>query len=120
VSWLGIDLGTSVCKAAAFTADGRLIASASREYSTLRPAPGLSELDSGEVWRKTREIIAEVAAKTGCDPIRALCVSSMGEAVVPVSKDRRLLANSILSSDIRGAEYADALRRDVGEERLCG
>ena len=118
MSLLGIDLGTSVCKAAAFSSEGRLLASASREYATHHPAPGYAELDSAEVWRKTRAIVSEVAGQTAGDPIRALCVSSMGEALVPVSRDRRLLANSILSSDARGAEYAEALRRDFGEERF--
>ena len=68
---------------AAFAVDGRCLAMARREYPTRHPEPGHAELDSQEVWQKTRDTIAEVAAATRRDPISALCVSSMGEACVP-------------------------------------
>lgn len=118
MSLLGIDVGTTVCKAAAFSAEGRCLALAAREYPTLHPAPGYAELDSALVWQHTRTVIADVAAQTATDPITALCVSSCGEAVAPLSRDRRLLGHSILSSDVRGAEYADALRETFGREAL--
>jgi xylulokinase len=113
---LGIDIGTTQCKAAAFGVDGRCLAIASREHRTLHPAPGRAELDSAAVWSCLRETIAEIAAKTRSDPITALCVGAMGEAVVPVSRDRRILGPSILSCDDRGGEYAQALARDFGQE----
>jgi xylulokinase len=118
VSLLGIDVGTSICKAAAFSTDGRCLAFAAREYPTLHPAPGYAELDSAQVWRLTREAIAEVAAQTAADPITALCVSSCGEALVPLSRDRRIIGPAILSSDVRGAEYAEALGAAFGAEAL--
>ncbi|MFA5203919.1 MAG: FGGY family carbohydrate kinase [Lentisphaeria bacterium] len=113
---MGIDLGTSVCKAAAFSEDGRCLALAAREY----PAPpataaGLAELDSQAVWRCTREVIAEVAAATRHDPVTALCAGSMGEAMVPVSRHLKLQGNSILCSDARGSEHVAALERDFGQ-----
>ena len=75
MSWLGIDVGTTGCKAAAYDGSGRRIDSAYHEYRTLHPRPGWSELDSVGVWRLVREAIADVAARTLDDPIRALCVS---------------------------------------------
>ena len=85
MSLLGIDVGMSGCKAAAFAEDGTALASASREYGMLRPREGWAELDSRLVWESVREVIARVAAATGSDPVSALSVSSMGEAMVPVS-----------------------------------
>jgi xylulokinase len=115
---LGIDLGTSGCKAAVFNTEGRCLASAGREYATLHPQPGWSELDARDVWANTQEVIGAVAAATHSDPITALCVSSMGEAVVPLSRNREILGASILSSDVRGKEYAEGLRKAFGEEEL--
>ena len=117
MSLLGIDLGTTVCKAAAFAEDGRCLALAAREY----PAPpsaaaGLAELDSQAVWRCTREVIAEVAAATRNDPVTALCAGSMGEAMVPVSRQCELRGNGILCSDARGSEYVAALEQAFGQE----
>jgi xylulokinase len=116
MSILGIDLGTSGCKAAAFSADGACLAQAYREYATRQPQAGWAELDSREVWGKVREVIAAAAAGAGRDPVTALCTSSFGEAVVPVTNDRRILGNSILCTDSRGAEHAAALERDIGQE----
>jgi xylulokinase len=118
MSLLGIDVGTTGCKAAAFSLDGRELAAAYREHATLRAAPGQAELDSGAVWENVKSAVAEVAARTSRDPISALSVSSMGEAMVPVSADRRILGNSILSSDARGAEYARELAAALGPEEF--
>ena len=116
MSLLGIDIGTSGCKAGAFSLDGACIAQAYREYDMLHPQPGWSELDVGDVWAKTREIVAEVTAQTRADPVSALSVSSFGEAVVPVTRDRKILDNSILCVDSRGREHVDRLLETFGHE----
>lgn len=113
-----MDVGTTGCKAAVYAVEGACLGRAYREYPTLHPADGWAELDSELVWRCVREVIAEVAAAARQDTITALSVSSMGEAMTPVSKDRRILGNAILCSDIRGAEYAEAFLRDPGQERF--
>jgi xylulokinase len=116
MSLLGIDLGTTGCKAGVFSLDGSCMAQAYREYEMLHPAPGWSELDSRAVWKKTREVIKEVAAAARTDPVTAMSVSSFGEAFVPVSRDRRLLDNSILCVDERGRDHVDRLRDTFGHE----
>lgn len=118
MSLLGIDLGTSGVKAGVFGLDGACLAQAYREYDMLHPQPGWSELDSSNVWKITCEVIAEVAAQTGRDPVTALSVGSFGEAVVPVSKDRKILDNSILCVDDRGQEHIDRLLADFGHEKF--
>ena len=113
MSLLGIDVGTTGCKAAAFAPDGRALGSAYREYPTLHPAPGLAELDSEVVWSAVREVIAAAAAaaRDAGDPVAALSAGSMGEAVVPVTRGRQIAGRSILSSDTRGGELLEPLRR---------
>ncbi len=118
MSLLGIDVGTTGCKAAAFSLDGECIASAYREYPMLHPGDGLAELDSVDVFTRIRQCVAEVARATSSDPITALSVSSMGEAMVPVSRDREILGNSILMVDLRGSEYVDRLRERIGQEEF--
>jgi glycerol kinase len=49
------------------------------------PQPGWAELDSRRAWECERENIAEVVARVRKDPIRALCVSSMGEVMASVT-----------------------------------
>jgi xylulokinase len=119
MSLLGIDAGTTGCKAAVFTVDGRLLASAYEEYDIQHPRPGWAELDAQNVWEKVKRLIQQVAAATDhSDPITALSVSSLGEAVIPVSEDGLPLASSILNFDIRGEEYVEKLAQSIPASRL--
>ena len=118
MSLLGIDVGTTGVKAAAFNDQGVVLSYAYREYATQYPRPGWAELDSRQVTRHVKAVIAEVASATSPDPISAICVSAMGEAATPVDADGRILRNCILSSDTRGQEYAAQLEKVLGQARL--
>ena len=118
MSLLGLDIGTSGCKAVAFDLDGRIIALAYEEYDPRRPQPGWAELDTAEVWGKIRAVLRKVAAAAADDLVQAISFSSLGEAVVPVSADRRILGPSILCIDARGAEYVEPLAARVPAAQL--
>jgi xylulokinase len=109
MSLLGIDVGTTGCKVALFSAEGCLLASAYEEYDIQRPEPGWAELDVVDVWAKVKGTITEVVSRSASAPVRALAVSSLGEAMVPVTEDRQVLGPSILNFDVRGEEYLERL-----------
>jgi len=118
MSLLGLDVGTTGCKAAAFAADGRCLATAYREYPTDSPRPGWFQLDSAAVFELVKAAVADVASAAGAagDAVSAVGLSSMGEAATPVAADRTILGPSILMSDARGAEYVDRLRQAIRQE----
>jgi xylulokinase len=118
MSLLGIDVGTSGCKAAVFTEDGRLVDLAYEEYDYLRPAPGWAELDTPQLWHKVKRAIRKASAASARDPIQALCVSSLGEAVVPVTANRKILGPSLLNFDSRGAEYLPEIKNSIPVEKV--
>ncbi len=118
MSLLGIDVGTSGCKAAVFSEEGELRALAYEEYDYQHPQPGWAELDSKQVWESVQGTIAQVVLQTRRDPIKALSVSSLGEAVVPVTRAGNILGPSLLNFDVRGAEYLPELRERIEDERL--
>ncbi len=119
MSLMGLDVGTTGCKAVIFSEAGTILTQTYNEYDTMHPKPGQSELDSGVVWEKIRRTIRDAAAQTASgDPVTALSVASMGEAVVPVSEDRRILGPSILNFDFRGEEYVERLRDALPVEEL--
>ncbi len=113
-------MGTTGCKALAFSTEGRIISSAYQEYDTQRPEPGWGQLDSVDVWKKIKSVISQVASQCKDDPIKALAVSSLGEAVVPVAEDREILGPSILNYDTRGREYLDSLGEKLEDQYLFG
>ncbi len=116
MSLLGIDIGTSGCKAGAFTVTGHCLGIAYREYPTLQVKPGQAELDSRIVIQRLKDAIAEVVSHTGGDLVTALCISAMGEAMTPVDENREIIGNSILSVDLRGAEHITRIEEDLGQE----
>ncbi|MCJ7701152.1 MAG: FGGY family carbohydrate kinase [Anaerolineales bacterium] len=115
---LGIDVGTTGCKVALFTPQGEMLVSAYREYDAHRPQPGWAQLETPAIWENVQEAIRSVTAARPGMVIKALSVSSLGEAVVPVSADRRILGPSILNFDPRGEEYLPDLARILPDERL--
>ncbi len=117
MSLLGIDVGTTGCKAAVFSEEGQLLASAYEEYDVHRPQPGWAELDAAEVWEKVKRTIRAAVSHTARDAVRALAVSSLGEAMVPVTADRQILGPSIVANfDMRGEEYIERLRGVLTDE----
>jgi xylulokinase len=118
MSLLGLDIGTSVCKGTAYSLDGNVIAASSREYPTLHPQPGWAELDSRQVLSCVKDVITELGINTKKDPVTAISMSNMGEAMTPVSRDREILGNSIMFMDTRGTEYAEELKEKIGQERF--
>ena len=118
MSLLGIDVGTTGCKAVAFSEKGDAIASSYEEYDIKSPRNGYAELDTWEVWKKVLSVLAKTVSGTKSDPVKALSVTSMGEAMVPVSENREILGPSLLNFDERGAEYCSALPAFQNDEKL--
>jgi len=118
MAYLGIDIGTTGCKSALVAEDGKILSFAYEEYNYQNPQPGWAELDSIEVLNKTRINVQKTIAEYSEEPIAGISVSSLGEAVVPVTKDRRVLGPSILNFDCRGKEFLDNLKTSISEEEF--
>jgi xylulokinase len=115
---LGIDVGTTGCKVVLFTLQGEMLASAYREYNAQSPQPGWAELDALLIWEDIKSAIRSVMVSRPEADVQALSVSSLGESVVPVSADRRILGPSLLNFDRRGEEFIPELRTLLSNERL--
>jgi xylulokinase len=123
MSLLGIDVGTSGCKTAVFSETGKQMSLAYVEYNYQHPQPGWAELDAPAVWQMVKRtirkaVIDAAAGPSGRDPVRGLSVSSMGEAVVPVTSNREILGPSLLNFDSRGDEYLPVLGSRMAAGRL--
>ena len=116
---IGMDIGTTGCKATIFNAEGSLLASASREYPVDIPHPGWAEQDAEAVWRLAQEVLREAIAVLGPgDDVVALGLSVQGEAVMPVDAEGRALRPAILGMDTRTGEQNEWLAATFGAEHL--
>jgi xylulokinase len=115
---MGLDVGTTGCKALVMDPDGETISFSYREYALVHPKPGWSELDPSAVWRCIGEVVAEAAQGAKGDPVEALGVSVQGEATVPVDSAGRHLYNFIVTFDERTEEQCRWWERSFGRSRL--
>lgn len=118
MSYLGIDIGTSGCKAAVFDGTGRPLATVQREYNVQFTPDGGAELDATEVMDKCLAAIAEAARQASRDPVTGLGISSQGEAFTALDDKGQPLCHAMVSSDVRSAPCVAAWLREFGEERL--
>ena len=118
MNFLGIDIGTSGCKAVVFDAAGRQLSHAQREYALRFTEGGGAELDSTEVLDKCLAVIAEAAQQAGRGTVTAVGISSQGEAFTAIDRTGRPLCQAMVSSDVRAESYAKHWPAEFGEERL--
>ncbi len=116
--YMGIDIGTSGCKAVAFDETGKQLAIAYREYDVITPQDNWAELDSDDVIAKCFEVISEVADNVPAGAIAGMGISSQGEAFTAIDAGGKTLCNALISSDTRAAEYAQSWPEQFGVDRL--
>ena len=118
MSLLGLDVGTTGCKATVCNVDGKVIASAYREYPLFSPQPGWAELDSVRVWADIKDCLGQVAQETKSDPITAIAVSCQGEATTPLDENGNILDRSPVSFDARTGDLVSWWEENVGREKI--
>jgi xylulokinase len=116
--FIGIDIGTSGCKALLFDENGRQSDYNYREYDIISKHSGQAELDTDEVMDKCFEVIRLSASSVGSASVRAIGISSQGEAFTILDKSGRALCNALVSSDSRANEMIMSWNRKFGEDKL--
>jgi xylulokinase len=117
---LGIDIGTSSCKAALFEKDGTVIAHANENYQLYQPHPGWVEQKPDEWWSAVCTAVKNVISKAGIDASNISCIGVDGQSwsAIPIDKDGNVLANTPIWMDTRSIEICDEVTRRVGEETI--
>jgi xylulokinase len=115
---IGLDVGTSGCKAVVFDEDGALLAMGLREYPVLLPQPGWAEQDIEAVWELALESMGEAIARAGVREVAAIGLSVHGEAVTPVDASLQPLRPTILGMDTRTDAQNEWLRERFGARTL--
>jgi len=120
MSYAGLDIGQSGCKAVVFDDNATQIAASYREYKTVIPREGWAELDSSEVRDSCFQVLREANGACGRDPVRGMSISCQGEAFTPVGPRGEYLANAMITFDTRAAEVMDRWSGEFGVEKLYG
>jgi len=115
---LALDIGTTNSKGAVFTTDGDIVASASRRHGISHPRPGWAEHDADAVWWvELVSICKELLAAENVSPedIKALSISSLSPALLPLSREGTPLRPAMLYSlDTRATLEMEDLNKELG------
>ena len=113
----GLDLGTSGCKFTVYQ-DLHKIAETSQPYPTIHYGRCHS-IDANVVWEAVSSVIQRAANSIeGNDLIKAICVSSFGEAATPVDINGNVLAQARLFWDESGYEENERLVERLGKNSI--
>ncbi len=107
MSLIGIDVGSSSVKIAAYREDGSLLAVVSNDLTPLHPQPGWWEQDPEEIWQATSRGMQQIMTHDMLrgDPPKAVAISASGRENFPADAQGNPLGHGIMGADIRGAEF---------------
>ncbi len=114
--YLGIDIGTSGTKTLAMREDGKIIASASAEYSLLCPKPGWSEQHPEDWWQATIKTVRKVLKQGKIKPkdVKGIGLSGQMHGSVFLDKSDKVIRPALLWNDQRTAAECDEIEQRAG------
>jgi gluconokinase len=109
---VGLDLGTSSVKAAAFADDGRQLARAAEPLKQRHDEPGAAEQDPEYVYQAAMRALTQVGQEVAAASYTVAHVgtSAAMHSLIPVAADGEPLAPAMLWMDTRAATVAERLR----------
>lgn len=113
---MGLDVGSSGCKAMVFDVSGKQLAYSYIEYP---PFENIYETNGNVIWENVTKVIKDCTSKVK-EKITALSISSFGESFVPIDKSGNVLMNTMLYTDTRGSEQCEKLIKNIGKDKIMG
>ena len=102
--WVGIDIGTTVVKAAAFTPDGRAAALADTPSHVSRGRSGEAEQDMHGVWRAVCTVLSALMRDVEPRDVAAIGLCGQGDGLWALDEAFEPVGPAMLWSDARAAE----------------
>ena len=107
--WLGIDVGTTAVKAAAYTSDGRQQAVSEAANTVQHTRGGGREQHMDEVWRTVCVVLSDLAGQCEGQAFEALGIAAQGDGLWCVARDGGPAGPAMLWNDTRTADDLAAL-----------
>ena len=110
---LALDQGTSSSRALLFDEDGRIVASAQKEFTQYYPKSGWVEHDPEEIWESQEAVLKEAVSKAKIEysDILAIGITNQRETTIVWDSDSgRAIYNAIVWQDKRTSGYCEELK----------
>lgn len=112
VRLIGLDVGTTGCKALLIDEGGRVLSQASRRYAPTTPRPGWSEQDPEDWWVAAKACLGEFGDAD------AIGLAGQMHGLVLLDADLRVIRPAILWNDQRTVEECREIEDRVGRDRM--
>jgi len=115
---IGLDLGTTNCKAIVLADDGKILRASSSLYSFNYPLPGWVEQNSDDVWNGVQKALQSLNVKSIPGDLINICISGAMHSILPVDEHNQALAPAMTWADKRAARQAYEMIKSVDSPSL--
>ena len=115
---IGLDLGTTSCKALALEVGGAVLAQTTAGYELRAAAAGEAVQETAAIWMVVRDVLQALGQRIAMEAAAGICLSGAMHSVLPVTADGRPLAPAMTWPDSRAAPQAAAIRALADEQAL--
>jgi xylulokinase len=113
---IGVDVGTSGCKAVVLSGRGRVLHTAQASYTTRQTVEGEVTQDGRDWLRAVRTVLSECAGAADGMHIAGLSLTAPAHVAVLSGPDGEPLARSLLAFDGRPVQTAARMRAEYGPQ----
>ena len=113
---IGLDCGTSACKALVWDNLGNAVAKGYSSLPIVTPQPGWHEQSAESWWITTVLALRQAASQVDGRRLKALCIAHQRETFVPVDEQGCPISNAILWMDERARDLLPDLERSFGRQ----
>src|SRR5699024_688198 len=112
---LALDQGTTSSRAIVFDHEGKVAATAQREFKQYFPEAGWVEHDANEIWTSQAGVVAEAIPKVGANGKNIAAIGITNQRETTIIRDRETgepIHRAIVWQDRRTSDYCDQLKEE--------
>ncbi len=117
---IGVDIGTTGCRAVIYLTDGTALASCSTEYPMYTPHMAWAEQDADEIYQAFRQVVSCAVREAKLQPqdIAGIAFSSVFHSLVAVDAKGQALSRLLIWADNRSQQYCEQLKRQYDAQHI--
>lgn len=116
---MGVDIGTTGCRAVIYRPNGKILANQSEDYPLYTPQATWAEQDAADIYTAFIKVVSSAMKESGLEPnqLAGISFSSVMHSIIPVDSAGEPLHRMLIWADSRGQKYTEELqaKHDVKE-----
>ena len=106
--YMTFDVGTTAIKTCLFDESLKMLAKCTDEYDLITEGSHV-ELCPETYWQTIKNAVRRIGESHDLNDVKAICLTTQGETMIPVDKDKNALSNALVWLDDRAGREADAV-----------